>query len=80
MDELEKELGVKLPEGDYDTFNGLIFSMLDSIPTDGSTFETEIDNLSINVTEIKNHQVEAAIVYLKKMTPSDEDEDIRKIS
>lgn len=80
VDELEKELGVTLPEGDYDTFNGLIFSMLDSIPTDGSTFEIEIDNLSINVTEIKNHQVESAIVYLKKMTPSDEDEEIRKIS
>ena len=66
IDDLQKELGVELPEGDYDTFNGLVFSRLDAIPADGSTFDTEIDNLCIRVTEILNHQVESAIVYLKK--------------
>ncbi len=66
IDDLQKELGMELPEGDYDTFNGLVFSRLDAIPADGSTFDTEIDNLCIRVTEILNHQVESAIVYLKK--------------
>ncbi len=80
IDDLEKEFGVPLPEGDYDTFNGLVFSQLDSIPVDGSSFETEIDNLSINVTEIKNHQVESAIVYLKKMETPAGEEPARMIS
>ena len=44
----------------------LVFSRLDAIPADGSTLDTEIDNLCIRVTEILNHQVESAIVYLKK--------------
>lgn len=80
VDDLEKEFGVSLPEGDYDTFNGLVFSQLDSIPVDGSSFETEIDNLCIHVTEIKNHQVESAIVYLKKMETSSGEEPERMIS
>lgn len=73
ISEMEKEMGIELPEGDYDTFNGLIYSLLNAIPDDGSTFETEFGNLSIHVTDIQNHQVVSAIVCLQneEHTPSD---------
>ena len=37
--EVAKSLGIVLPFEDYDTFNGLIFDALGSIPQDGSILE-----------------------------------------
>ena len=64
IDEVQKALGVPLPCEDYETFNGLIFDTLGAIPEDGSDLEMETAGLCIQVTEIKNHQVETAIVRL----------------
>ena len=75
VDEVQKELEIELPEGDYDTFNGLVFSKVDEIPEDGaSEIEVEIDCLTVSVSEILNHQVESAIVHVKRSEPT-EDED-----
>lgn len=62
--EVTNALGVALPTGDYDTFNGLIFSALGTIPRDGSTIEVETAGLVIKVTEIRNHKVVTAVVCL----------------
>jgi len=62
---VSEQLGVKLPEEDYDTFAGLVFGLLGYIPDDGSTPELEEFGLVIKVTEIKDHQLEKAIVYLE---------------
>lgn len=64
IDEVQKALGVLLPCEDYETFNGLIFDTLGAIPEDGSDLEMEASGLRIQVTEIKDHQVETAIVRL----------------
>ncbi len=64
IDEVQKALGVPLPCEDYETFNGLIFDTLGAIPEDGSDLEMEASGLRIQVTEIKDHQVETAIVRL----------------
>jgi putative hemolysin len=71
---VSEQLGVKLPEEDYDTFAGLVFGLLGYIPDDGSTPELEEFGLVIKVTEIKDHQLEKAIVYLEQM-PEDENRD-----
>ncbi len=75
VDEVEKELEIDLPEGDFDTFNGLVFSNLDEIPEDGSEFEVEMENLSISVKDVLNHQVETAIVHVKRPEPTEDDEE-----
>lgn len=62
--EVAKALGIALPCDEYDTFNGLVFSALGAIPQDGSTAEVETAGLVIKVTEIRDHQVETAVVYL----------------
>lgn len=64
IEEVAKAVGIALPCEDYDTFNGLIFHTLGSIPEDGSDIEVETSGLNIRVTEIRKHQVETAIVRL----------------
>ena len=64
LEEVAQTLGVTLPCEDFDTFNGLIFGAMATIPEDGATIEVETAGLVIRVTEIRNHQVVAALVCL----------------
>ena len=64
LEEVAQVLGVTLPCEDFDTFNGLIFGAMASIPEDGATIEVETADLVIRVTEIRNHQVVSALVCL----------------
>lgn len=66
LKEVSKMLDISLPDDDYDTFNGLIFSALGAIPSDGTTTEVETEGMIIKVTEIHNHQVETAVVCLEE--------------
>ncbi len=76
LDEMEKELDISLPTDDYDTFSGLVFSALGSIPDDGSEFEIETDGLYVKVTEVAEHQIRSALVrVLEKRDEDEEDED-----
>lgn len=63
LEEISATLDVKLPYDDYETFNGLVFGILGTVPGDGTTVELETNGLIIKVTEIKDHQVKAAIVH-----------------
>lgn len=63
---IAEQLDILLPEDDdYDTFGGFVFSLLGAIPADGSTPELETFGMQIKVTEIKDHRLEKAIVYLQ---------------
>ncbi len=65
LGEVVGQLGISLPEDDYDTFGGFVFGMLGYIPEDGSTPEIDGYGLHIKVTEIKEHQMEKAVVCLE---------------
>ena len=52
-----KALGADIESDTYDTFNGLVFDALGTIPGDGAQAEVETDALVIKVTEIRDHQV-----------------------
>lgn len=62
IQEISETLGVVLLSEEYDTFNGLVFHTLGCIPEDGSDIKLTADNISVEVTEIKNHLVESALV------------------
>lgn len=66
LEEVAQTLGVSLPCREYDTFNGLVFGTLAVIPQDGDTVEVETQGLCIQVTHIRNHQVESALVTLAR--------------
>jgi putative hemolysin len=68
---VSKQLGIMLPEEDYDTFGGFIFGLLGTIPDDGSTPQLEEYGLVIKVTEIKGHRLETAVVYFNEKNPSE---------
>ena len=65
LGEVVGQLGITLPEDDYDTFGGFVFGILGYIPDDGSTPEIDGYGLHIKVTEIKEHQMEKAVVCLE---------------
>ena len=75
LDEIAEKLGVELPCDDFDTFSGMIFAELGSIPDDGETAELEAWGLSIKVSEILDHQIEAATITLLE---SENDENVEE--
>ncbi len=66
LDMVSEQLGLRLPEEDYDTFGGLVFGILGTIPNDGSTPEIEEYGMVIKVTEIRNHRLRSAVVCLSE--------------
>lgn len=73
LEDVSKELGISLPDEDFDTFGGLVFGVLGIIPEDGSTMELNEYGLKIKVTEIKGRRLETAIVYKSQDTTDYED-------
>ncbi len=61
---VEKATKVKLPTEKYDTFSGLVFGLLGSVPKDGTTLALEGFGLAIEIEEIREHRLERAIVTL----------------
>ena len=69
LDDVSEALGLALESDTYDTFNGLVFDALGAVPRDGAQVEVETENLRIQVIEVREHQVETALVRLKKPAP-----------
>ncbi len=66
LTEVEKELGVTLNSDDSDTFGGLVFSALGTIPADGTTCEVTVDGLAVKIIKVLDHQLETAIVTVSQ--------------
>ena len=64
LDDVAEQLGVELPDEDYDTFGGLVFGILGIIPADGSTPTLEEYGLVIKITKIKERRLISAVVCL----------------
>lgn len=65
IQEISEVLGVALSNEEYDTFNGLVFHTLGCIPEDGTDVKLTVDNILIEVMEIRDHMVESAIVRVE---------------
>lgn len=65
LEDLENLFNIKIPEGDYDTLGGLIFSRITAIPEDGQNLELDIAGLHINVESIRERRVEWVLVSKK---------------
>lgn len=66
LEYISEVLGVSLEDEENDTFNGYVFNALEAVPQDGTSFVTETDKLIIEVTDISEHQIDMAVVHLKK--------------
>ncbi len=80
LDELAEALGINLDEvledENFATFDGLVFNALGEIPEDGTVFEVSCAGMQIKVTELRDHQIEAATVCLDPVPdPEEKDKD-----
>jgi putative hemolysin len=64
--EIASQLGVDIDVNEYETFGGLVFGILGSIPEDGSKLELEAYNMKINILEVKDHRLMKSKVILLK--------------
>lgn len=73
LDEIERAIGVTFDKEYINTFTGYIFDRLKEIPDDGKTnIELKLDNISVTIKEIKDHQV--VLAEIKKIDYSTEKE------
>ncbi len=64
VEAVSKATGHKLPRGDFDTLNGLVFSVIKEIPKDGTKFAVDVGGLHIDVQKMKNYGIEQAEISL----------------
>ena len=89
IDELERLMGIDIPEGDWETVSGLLIGTKGSLPELGEVLEIEIEQdaeditsgeesiqiLRAEVATIDRHIPDDVIVELVRITPPDEDAD-----
>lgn len=58
IDEVAEELGIELPEGDYDTLGGFVISLLGYLPTeDGEEDVAEYENIRFTVLNVEERRI-----------------------
>ncbi len=68
--DVNKELGIKIPEGEYDTLSGFVFSLLGKLPIVGD--EVKYDDIAISVERIHKRRItRVKIVKTPKMEKED---------
>ena len=61
LDEVEDELGIKLPDGDYDTIGGMVMDLLGRIPCEDETPSVEVGGFSFTVTAMDERRIEEIV-------------------
>lgn len=72
IDDVRDELGVDIPDDEYNTFAGLLLDELGTVPADGETPELTVGRMKVNITKITEHRIEETVVTL--LPKSDDDE------
>ncbi len=72
IDDIEEELDIQLPEGEYDTVGGFIMSELGRIPKEGENPDIESSGYKFTVVEVDERRIER--VKIEKL-PEPETED-----
>ena len=74
IDEVGAALHIDVSDKDYDTFSGLVFEAMKTIPKQATNIKIETDDLFIEINNIKNHQLESALVKRKEPFIQDKEE------
>jgi putative hemolysin len=72
IDETIEELGIELPEGDYETIAGFVLEVLGRVPTQGEQFE--YGELKIQVTRMEGPKIETIMLTRTKPSKQGEEE------
>lgn len=66
LEELSEVIGVDLESEYCDTLNGLVFTVLETVPEINDEITLEKENISIKVVAVENHQVKTAEICKKQ--------------
>lgn len=80
LDEIAEAMKLDIPADDFDTFSGMVFSELDSIPDDGESFTLEAWGMKITDPVIVDHQIEFAVLTRLEPFPTYDEDDYEKSS
>jgi putative hemolysin len=67
IEEVNEELSLDLPKGDYETVAGFVLELLGHIPTEGEQFRH--DGLRLVVTQVRGMKIERVMVTRGQFTP-----------
>ncbi len=68
-------ISVRVEDGDYETFSGYVYSLLDTLPEDNTQCEVETAQLFVCVTKVEKHCITQMRVTVKPVDEEEEDED-----
>ena len=74
IEEVEEELGIKLPQGEYDTVAGMIMSILGRIPEENETPTVEVAGCEFTVESINERRIERVKIVKLPVEEAEEDE------
>ncbi len=74
IEEVEEELNIKLPEGDYDTLGGFIISELGFLPEDGEMNTVEYNGIEFTVLNVEDRRIGKVKVHILPKESTDEEE------
>lgn len=74
IEEVEEQLDVKFPEGDYDTLGGFIISLLGFLPEDGEMNTVEYSNMVFTVLNVEDRRIGKVKVQLLPKEETDEED------
>lgn len=74
IEEVEDELKIKIPDGDYDTIGGFIISLLGYIPTGEKEDTVEYENIKFTVLSVEERRIGKVKVEITPLPEVSEDE------
>ncbi len=76
IEEVEDQLGIKIPDGDYDTLGGFVISLLGYLPTeDGEEDIAEYENIKFTVLNVEERRIGKVKVEIIPKESEEEKED-----
>ncbi len=82
IDEVSEQVGVSLPEDEYDTIGGFVISLLGYLPKDGEMNELEYKNLKFTILNLEDKRIgklKVEILPVEENGEDGEDEDERRL-
>lgn len=77
LEDVAAEVQQELPVDTYDTFSGYVCGVIGRVPDDGERFVCEDGRLVIEVSDVSNHMIGEAVVWLKEPAEPEEEETAR---
>ncbi len=74
LDDVVEVLGVQLPTEEYETFGGYVFGTYGEVPEDGASLRVETEDLIIESSDIRDHRLERALVFVKPHPQTQQEE------